>query len=97
MPIAISCIVVLLFPIKETFFTNPKNPYARTKLKAEKLIFKTFKKSKTNFIVFRFFTVYGPFGRPDMFIHKFLNAIKNNKEIKLYNVKRTLIFILKNA
>ena len=73
------------FPIKETFFTNPKNPYARTKLKAEKLIFKTFKKSKTNFIVFRFFTVYGPLGRPDMFIHKLLNAIKNNKEIKLHN------------
>jgi UDP-glucuronate 4-epimerase len=32
----------------------------------------------------RFFTVYGPRGRPDMAPYKFLNAIKNNKEIKLY-------------
>ena len=36
-------------------------------------------------MIFRFFTVYGPFGRPDMFIHKFLNSIKKNKKIKLYN------------
>ena len=65
------------FPIKEIFLTNPKNPYAKTKLESEKVIFKNLKKSKTNFLIFRFFTVYGPFGRPDMFIHKFLNSIKS--------------------
>ena len=73
------------FPIKESFSTNPKNPYGKTKLKSEKVIFDTFKNSKIKFIIFRFFTVYGPFGRPDMFIHKFLNAIKNNMEINLHN------------
>ncbi len=73
------------FPIKETFRANPKNPYAKTKLKSEKIVFNHFKNSKTDYLIFRFFTVYGPFGRPDMFIHKFLNSIKQNKKIKLYN------------
>tara|TARA_B100000214_G_scaffold373225_1_gene353112 strand:- start:774 stop:1724 length:951 start_codon:yes stop_codon:yes gene_type:complete len=73
------------FPIKEHFKTNPKNPYARTKIESEKIIFKNLKKSKTDFLIFRFFTVYGSFGRPDMFIHKFLNSIKNKKTIKLHN------------
>jgi UDP-glucuronate 4-epimerase len=45
------------FPIKETFFTNPKNPYARTKLKAEKLIFSlkaTFNGKKYSLFIFFF-------------------------------------------
>ncbi len=33
----------------------------------------------------RFFTVYGPFGRPDMALFKFVNSIINNKKIDLYN------------
>ena len=36
-------------------------------------------------MIYRFFTVYGPLGRPDMFIHKFLNSIKKNKKILLHN------------
>ena len=73
------------FPIKETFKLNPKNPYAKTKLRSEKIIISTFNNSKIAFVIFRFFTVYGPFGRPDMFIHKFLNSLKNRKSIKLHN------------
>ena len=33
----------------------------------------------------RYFTVYGPWGRPDMAPMLFANAILNNKEIKVYN------------
>ncbi len=73
------------FPIRETFKLNPKNPYAKTKLRSEKIIISTFNNSKIAFAIFRFFTVYGPFGRPDMFIHKFLNSLKNRKSIKLHN------------
>lgn len=72
------------FPIKETYNTNPKNPYAKTKLKSEEIVKKVFK-NKIDFIIFRFFTVYGPFGRPDMFIHKLLNSIEKKKIIHLYN------------
>ncbi len=72
------------FPIKENFKLYPKNPYAITKLKSE-LIVKKLHKTKTDFIIFRFFTVYGSLGRPDMFIHKFLNSIKKNKIVNLHN------------
>ena len=33
----------------------------------------------------RFFTVYGPWGRPDMACYKFANAIYENKPIEIYN------------
>jgi len=33
----------------------------------------------------RFFTVYGPWDRPDMALQKFANAITENKPIKLFN------------
>jgi len=32
----------------------------------------------------RFFTVYGPWGRPDMFMFLIANAIKNNSELDVY-------------
>jgi len=35
--------------------------------------------------MFRFFTVYGPWGRPDMALFKFVDAIQNNKPIDVYN------------
>jgi UDP-glucuronate 4-epimerase len=33
----------------------------------------------------RFFTVYGPWGRPDMALYKFAEAILNNKKIQVFN------------
>ena len=33
----------------------------------------------------RFFTVYGPWGRPDMALFKFTKGIINNKKIDIYN------------
>ncbi len=35
--------------------------------------------------LFRFFTVYGPWGRPDMAPLKFLDAIENGRAIDIYN------------
>lgn len=35
--------------------------------------------------MFRFFTVYGPWGRPDMALFKFVSAILNEKPIDIYN------------
>ena len=73
------------FPITEDSKLKPKNPYAKTKLYSEKIVTKTFKLSKTKFIIFRFFTVYGPWGRPDMALYKFTNKILKNKNIDVYN------------
>ena len=33
----------------------------------------------------RFFTVYGPWGRPDMAYFKFAEAITSGREIEIYN------------
>jgi UDP-glucuronate 4-epimerase len=35
--------------------------------------------------VFRFFTVYGPWGRPDMALYKFTDSIIKDKPINIYN------------
>jgi UDP-glucuronate 4-epimerase len=35
--------------------------------------------------LFRFFTVYGPWGRPDMALFKFVDAIENDRPIDIYN------------
>ena len=35
--------------------------------------------------LFRFFTVYGPWGRPDMALFKFTKGILSNEPIDIYN------------
>ena len=44
----------------------------------------------------RFFTVYGPWGRPDMALFKFVKNILNKKYIDIYNfgnhIKRFFIY-----
>ena len=45
---------------------------------------------------FRFFTIYGPMGRPDMAYYKFTKSILNNVAIELYNhgnMKRDFTYI----
>lgn len=46
--------------------------------------------------MFRFFTVYGPWGRPDMALHKFTDAILKKDPIDVYNfgkMKRDFTYI----
>jgi UDP-glucuronate 4-epimerase len=38
-----------------------------------------------NVTIFRFFTVYGPWGRPDMALFKFVKSIINKHPIEIYN------------
>ncbi len=38
-----------------------------------------------NFVGMRFFTVYGPYGRPDMAVYKFFDRITKNQKIEIYN------------
>jgi UDP-glucuronate 4-epimerase len=45
---------------------------------------------------FRFFTVYGPWGRPDMALFRFADAIENGEPIEVYNegrMKRDFTYI----
>ena len=46
--------------------------------------------------MFRFFTVYGPWGRPDMALFKFTKAILNDEPIDVYNfgdMKRDFTYV----
>ena len=73
-------------PFCEDDNTNhPKSIYAATK-KANELMAHSYS-HLFNFPVtgLRFFTVYGPWGRPDMALFKFTKAILNNEPIDLYN------------
>lgn len=74
------------FPIKENYDTNnPLSFYAASKKTNEIMASSFFKMYKTSSIGLRFFTVYGPYGRPDMSLFKFINSGLNNKKIELYN------------
>lgn len=73
------------YPIKENSRLNPINFYAKTKIRCEKIIKQNFKNSKHSTKILRPFTVYGPFGRPDMLILKFLTLARQNKLINIYN------------
>ncbi len=73
------------FPSKENIKLLPQSIYAKTKVFNEKLAFKTANNYNFNLIGLRFFTVYGEWGRPDMFIFKMLHAYKNKKIFYLNN------------
>lgn len=64
--------------------TPPTSPYATSKQKAEKLLRELYKKYKIPTTVFRFFSVYGPYGRPDMAPYIFTQKIFANKTLTLY-------------
>ena len=73
-------------PFKETHKTDsPLSIYAATKKSCEVLSHSYSHIYEIPITLFRFFTVYGPWGRPDMAIFKFTNAIINNKIIEVYN------------
>ena len=74
------------FPLKEQFDTDkPISFYGATKKSNEILAHSYSKNFKLKTTGIRFFTVYGPYGRPDMALFKFTQKILSNKSIELYN------------
>ena len=63
---------------------NQISPYAESKRKAELLCKDFHDKNHLNVTCLRFFTVYGPRGRPDMAPYKFTKIISDGKEIEMY-------------
>ncbi len=73
------------FPLKENSTRKPKNFYALSKCINEDMAKFYSKISRIKFIALRFFTIYGPYGRPDMLIWKMCeNSIQNTK-VKINN------------
>lgn len=63
---------------------EPPSIYASTKLAGEVLAKNLLEGSITNLIITRFFTVYGPYGRPDMSILRFIHWIIEGYPVILY-------------
>ena len=59
--------------------------YAATKKANESMAHSYSYLWKIPITMFRFFTVYGPWGRPDMALFKFVDAIINDQPIDIYN------------
>jgi UDP-glucuronate 4-epimerase len=64
---------------------RPLQPYAAAKRAAEILGYSYHHLFGLNFTVLRFFTVYGPNGRPDMMAYLLADSIYKGKEIPLYD------------
>jgi len=71
-------------PEKEDSILKPVSPYGVTKLAGENLCYLYWKNFRLPTVALRYFTVYGPRQRPDMAFHKFIKAMLNNQEIKIY-------------
>lgn len=72
-------------PFKETLPVNePISPYAASKKAAEVIAYTYHYLYGLDISVLRYFTVYGPAGRPDMSPFRFVRAIVEGDELNLY-------------
>ena len=80
------------FRLRENDLNNkPLQFYSATKIANEAMSFAYSNLYKFNSVGLRFFTVYGPWGRPDMAIYKFTHDIINKKKIKLNKVNSNYV------
>lgn len=72
-------------PFKEDLPVNtPISPYAASKKSAEVMAYTYHYLYDLNIAVLRYFTVYGPAGRPDMSVFRFIKWIDEGQPIQLY-------------
>ena len=64
--------------------TDPPSIYAATKMFGETMVKNILSDREYIIQIPRFFTVYGPYGRPDMSILRFIHWIASKKEVILY-------------
>lgn len=72
-------------PYREDARTDtPLSPYAATKKMAEVMLYTYHYLYKLPISLLRFFTVYGPRGRPDMAVYLFTDWIARDRPVRLY-------------
>jgi UDP-glucuronate 4-epimerase len=64
--------------------TTPLSPYAASKRSGELMAFSFNEIHRLPVAILRFFTVYGPRGRPDMAFHKFTASLAQGRSIRLH-------------
>ena len=72
-------------PMREEGMTRPVSPYGVSKLAAEHLCYLYWKGYGVPTVSLRFFTVYGPRQRPDMFFHILMRALLRGEPVPLYD------------
>jgi len=73
------------YPLDEKSPSIQKNIYSLSKMINEEFARIYSELYGLKLVGLRFFTVYGPWGRPDMFYYKFMTNIKNKLPTSLYN------------
>ena len=63
---------------------HPLSPYAASKKGAEAILYAYHHNYGLNTTALRFFTVYGPAGRPDMSIYRFVGWILEEKPVRIF-------------
>ena len=100
---------LLIASTSSTYGSNPNMPFSENQKSDTPMSFYAATKKSSEIMahsyshlynipttLFRFFTVYGPWGRPDMALFKFTKNILSNKEIDIYNngnMKRDFTYI----
>lgn len=92
---------LMLASTSSVYGANDKIPFAETDRTDEPITFYAATKKSTELMAhayahlhqvpttsFRFFTVYGPWGRPDMALFKFVKAMLEGEEIEIYGEGR---------
>lgn len=64
--------------------SRPLSPYAASKGAAEMLCYSFHNLFELNITVLRYFTVYGPAGRPEMSVFRFVQWISEGRPLRLY-------------
>lgn len=72
-------------PMREDGGTRPVSPYGATKLAAEHLCYLYWRAYGVPTVSLRFFTVYGPRQRPDMFFHILMRALLRGEAVPLFD------------
>lgn len=72
-------------PMREDGMTRPVSPYGVSKFAAEHLCYLYWKGYGVPTVALRFFTVYGPRQRPDMFFHIFMRALRRGEPVPLFD------------
>ena len=72
-------------PFSEDLAVNePLSPYAASKKAAELMAYSYHKLYQMDVSVVRYFTVFGPAGRPDMSIFRFIKWLDEGEPIKMF-------------
>ena len=65
--------------------SRPLSPYAASKKAAEAMAFTYHHLHKLDVTILRYFTVYGPAGRPDMSVYRFIRQIAEGEPITVFS------------